>query len=145
MSIEANKVIVRRFYEEVESQGHVELIDELFAPNFVDTGHPERGAGPESVRAHVIEMRTRFPDLTVTVDQLVAEDDWVVAKLTSRGTHLGPFAGLQPTGTAATWTGVGMRRIVDGRIIEQWTKYDMISLLRQLGALRVGPVAPPET
>jgi steroid delta-isomerase-like uncharacterized protein len=112
---------------------------------FVDTGHPERGVGPESVKAHVRKMRTRFPDLTVTVDQMVAEGDWVVAKLTSRGTHLGPFAGLAPTGRAVTWTGVGMRRIEEGRIVEQWTKYDMVSLLRQLGALRVGPSALPET
>lgn len=141
MSTEANKAVVQRFYDEVESQGHVELIDELFAPTFVDTGHPERGTGPESVKVHVGEMRVRFPDLSVTVDQLVAEGDWVVAKLTSRGTHLGPFAGLAPTGKLVSWSGVGIRRIVDGRIVEQWTKYDMVSLLRQLGALQF--ITPP--
>ena len=144
MSIEANKDIVRRFYAEVESQGRFDIVDELFSATCVDTGHPERGSGPESVKAHAREMRTRFPDLTVSVDQLVAEGDWVVARLTSRGTHLGPFAGLQPTGKTVTWSGVGMRRIVDGRIVEQWTKYDMISLMRQLGALRVGPPTPTE-
>jgi steroid delta-isomerase-like uncharacterized protein len=144
MPTEANKAVVRRFYEEVESQGLLEVIDALIAPTFVDTGHPQRGSGPASVRAHVIEMRTRFPDLTVTVDQLVAEGEWVVARITSRGTHLGPFAGLAPTGKTITWTGVGMRRIVDGRIVEQWTKYDMFSLLRQLGALKLGAPTPLE-
>jgi steroid delta-isomerase-like uncharacterized protein len=141
MSFEVNKALIRRFYEEVESKGRLELVDEMFAPTFVDTGHPERGTGPESVKAHVREMRMRFPDLTVTVDQLIAEGDWVAARLTSRGTHLGAFAGLQPTGRAVTWAGVGLRRIVDGHIVEQWTKYDMLGLLRQLGALRVGPPA----
>jgi steroid delta-isomerase-like uncharacterized protein len=138
---EANKALVRRFYEEVESGGRLELIDELFAPTFVDTGHPERGSGPESVRAHVIEMRTRFPDLTVTVDQLLVDGEWVVARLTSHGTHLGAFAGIAPTGKTATWTGVALRRIENGRIVEQWTKHDMLGMLRQLGALRLGP--PP--
>ena len=144
MSTEANKALVRRFYDEVESQGRLDVVDELFAPTFVDTGHPDRGTGPDSVKAHVSEMRTRFPDLTVTVDQLVAEGEWVVARLTSRGTQLGPFAGLPPTGKAVTWTGVGRRRIIAGRIVEQWTKYDMLSLLRQLGALRLGAPAPPD-
>ncbi|MGI8554251.1 MAG: ester cyclase [Dehalococcoidia bacterium] len=142
MTTLANKALVQRFYDEVESQGRIELIDELFAPTFVDTGHPERGVGPESVKAHVIEMRSRFPDLTVTVDQLVAEGEWVVARLTSRGTHLGLFGGLPPTGKTVIWTGAGMRRILDGRIVEQWTKYDMFSLLSQLGALTLGPAMP---
>lgn len=136
---EANKALVRRFYDEVESGGRLELIDELFDPGFIDTGHPERGAGPESVRAHVVEMRTRFPDLMVTVDQLLVDGDWVVARLTSHGTHLGPFAGLAPTGKTVTWTGVALRRIAGGRIVEQWTKHDMLGMLRQLGAVRLGP------
>lgn len=139
---EANKALVRRFYEEVESAGRLDLIDELFAPDFFDSGHPERGEGPESVRAHVVEMRTRFPDLTVTVDQLLADGDWVVARLTSHGTHLGAFAGLAPTGKTVTWSGVALRRIENGRIAEQWTKHDMLAMLRQLGAVRLGP-APP--
>jgi len=143
MTILANKALVRRFYEEVESQGRLDSIDALFAPTFTDMGHPERGTGPASVRAHVIEMRTRFPDLTVTIDQLLAEDDWVVARLTSRGTHRGPFAGIPPTGKTVVWSGVAMQRIVDGRIVERWTRYDMIGLLRQLGALQFG--APPPT
>jgi steroid delta-isomerase-like uncharacterized protein len=142
--VEANKALIRRFYDEVESQGRVEILEELFAPDCIDTGHPERGHGPAGVRDHVLEMRQRFPDLTVTVDQLVAEGDWVVAKLTSRGTHLGAFAGLSPTGRVVTWTGVGIRRVVDGRIVEQWTKYDLFSLLRQLGAQTLpAPITNP--
>ncbi|HZU77262.1 MAG TPA: ester cyclase [Dehalococcoidia bacterium] len=139
MTTEANKELVRRFHEEVESRGRLELIEELFAPEFRDTGHPERGTGPQSVREHVVEMRRRFPDLTVTVDHLVAEGDWVVARLTSIGTHGGAFAGIQPTGKTVSWSGVAMRRIENGRIVEQWTKYDMLALLRQLGALQFAP------
>jgi len=144
MTTLANKALVRRFHEEVESQGLLDVVDVLFAPAFVDTGHPERGTGTASVKAHVVEMRTRFPDLTVTVEQLLVEDGWVVARLTSRGTHRGQFAGVPPTGKAISWSGIAMRRIMDGRIVEQWTKYDMFGLLQQLGALRLGAATPTE-
>lgn len=144
MTLEVNKAVVRRFHEEIESQGRLDVADEIIAHEFADLGHPERGDGPKSVKAHAVEMRIRFPDLVVTVDQLVAEDDWVVARLSCRGTHLGAFAGLAPTGKNVTWTGVAMRRIVDGRIVEQWTKYDMLGLLRQLGALKPAQQAAGE-
>jgi predicted ester cyclase len=131
---EANKALVRRIHEEAENQGRLGVIDEVFDASFVDTGHPERGTGPESVKAHIAEMRTRFPDLSVSIDQLLAEGEWVVARLTSTGTHGGPFAGIAPTGKRVTWSGVAIRRIVAGRVVEQWTKFDMFRLLMQLRA-----------
>lgn len=143
MSTEANKAIIRRIYQEAESQGLLAVIDEVYASTFVDTRHPERGAGPASVKAHITEMRTRFPDLTVTVEHLVAEGDWVVARLTSRGTHRGAFAGIAPTGKTAMWEGMVMQRLVDGRVVEQRAKFDMFGLLQQLGAFPARPATPP--
>jgi len=142
-TIAAMKELVRRIHDEAESEGRLGVIDEAYAASFVDAGHPERGRGPESVKAHVREMRTRFPDLHVQVQSIVAEGDLVVARLVSRGTHTGAFAGLAPTGRVAEWDGFAMRRFENGRIVEQWTRFNMIGLLRQLGALKGMPDGAP--
>ncbi|HEY7294748.1 MAG TPA: ester cyclase [Dehalococcoidia bacterium] len=135
MALETHKLLVRRIHEEAESEGRLDVIDEAYAESFVDAGHPERGSGPESVKAHVREMRERFPDLRVTVESIVAEGDLVVARVISSGTHRGAFAGLAPTGRFVSWDGFVMRRFAAGRIVQQWTRFDMLGLLRQLGAL----------
>ena len=132
---EAMRRLVRRIHEEAESQGRLEVIDEAFAEAFVDAGHPERGGGPASVKAHVREMRTRFPDLQVRVEDLVVEGDLAAARLVTSGTHGGAFAGLAPTGRFVRWDGFVLRRFEHGRIVQQWTRFDMLGLLRQLGAL----------
>lgn len=137
-AFEAIRQLVRRIHEEAESEGRLDVIDEAFAETFVDAGHPERGHGPESVKAHVREMRTRFPDLQVRVEQIVVEGDLAVARLVSSGTHRGAFAGLAPTGRFVHWDGFVLRRFKQGRIVHQWTRFDMVGLLRQLGALDGG-------
>jgi predicted ester cyclase len=132
---EAMHRLVCRIHEEAESEGRLDVIDEAFAEACVDMGHPERGSGPESVKEHVREMRRRFPDLRVSVEQIVVEGEFVAARLVSSGTHRGAFAGVAPTGRFVHWDGFVLCRFEHGRIVQQWTRFDMVGLLRQLGAL----------
>jgi predicted ester cyclase len=139
MSLDANKAAARRLHEDVESAGRIDLLDDLVAPGFIDARHPERGAGPESVREHVLRLRATFPDLAVTVDDLIGEGDRVVTRVTSRGTHRGAFAGAEPSGRQVNWSGIVIRRFVDGRMVEQWSKHDLLALLQQIGASTADP------
>ncbi len=141
MSIEDNKVIVRRQHEEVWSKGNLTLVDEIYTPDFVChfvVGSEWRG--PEGVRQQVTGHRTSFPDWNEHIDDIIAEADRVVTRFTSRGTHKGEFQGIPPTGNKVTIAEVAIYRIVDGKIAEQWGCPDVMDLLRQVGA---GPPGDP--
>ncbi len=93
-------------------------------------------AGPEGPKRSAREWRTAFPDIHFTVDELIAEDDKVVVRVTLRGTHLGPFQGLAPTGRTVVAGAVELALMQDGRIIgEGWHFLDELGLLHQLGLL----------
>jgi len=94
--------------------------------------------GPEGFKRTVSMYRAAFPDVRITVDDVIAADDKVVLRWHSEGTHRGELAGLAPTGARASVTGIGIDRWKDGKIVEAWTEWDNLGLARQLGA------APPE-
>ena len=96
-----------------------------------------RDAGKRRYR----EFRAAFPDIEATLYEVVAQDDIVAVRYTLRGTHQAPFAGIPATGTQATLAGMGMFRLVDGRIVEGWGCADFFGFLQQLGALPTP--APP--
>jgi steroid delta-isomerase-like uncharacterized protein len=126
----------RRFFEEIWSEGKLDLVGELFAPEYV--GHPsgpeETVQGPEGVKEYIGRLREGFPDLIVTVDDQVAADTKVATRWTARGTHAGELMGLDPTGQTATVTGITVQRFgAGGRIVEAWTNWDTLGMLRQLG------------
>lgn len=130
MSIEANKAIVRRIHEDLESRGDLRVADEVYGPDVVTSRWAERLPGAEGVKRHLVMLRTAFPDLQVTIFDLVGERDEVVARLTMRATHRGPFRGRPPTGVAVEWSGVVIRRIVDGRVIAEWSLFDTQTLIQ---------------
>jgi hypothetical protein len=82
----------------------------------------------------VAEYRAAFPDLRVTVDDLVTDGDKVVRRFTLRGTHAGPFMGIPPTGRAVAAAGIAIDRLAGGKVAESWVSLDALNLLRQLGA-----------
>ena len=100
MSSEVNKTQYRRTFEEVFNQGNLALVDELVAPDFLNHEVPPgmNNRGPDSTRQVVRMLQTAFPDLHVTIEELVAEGDTVAGRVTMSGTHLGPFQGIAPTG-----------------------------------------------
>jgi len=131
---EANKAIVRRYFEEVFNKKVLAVLDDLIASNFV--GHTSTGTdvhGPEGVKQQVAMFSIAFPDMHYTLEDLVAEGDKVVARFTFRGTHRGEFLGLAPTGKRVTGMGTGTYRITDGKMQDAWINRDIFGVLQQLG------------
>ena len=144
MSTESNKVVARRFLEEIFGQGKLAVADEIVAPDHVDRGPgalPGLPPGPEGSKMVVTVYRNAFPDIQFTIDEQIAEGDKVVTRWTGFGTHKGVLAGIPPTGKSATVTGIGVDRIVNGKIVESWGIFDQFGMLQQLGIIPAGPPA----
>lgn len=123
MSVEANKALLRRYYQEVLNQGNLSAIDELFAPDLV-----------ESFKQAVTMSRSAFPDLRVTIEDQIAEGDRVATRWTAQGTHKGPFLGVPPTNKPVTVTAIHIHQVVDGRIVKLWEEINLLGVMQQLGA-----------
>jgi steroid delta-isomerase-like uncharacterized protein len=136
MSPEENKALYRRWFEDVVSRRDPALAAQLLATDY--RLHFPGMPGPVDADGHLQLLQAfwaAFPDWRETVDDVVAEGDRVVVRVTGRGTHNGPFQGLPPTGRRVTATGMGIARIVDERIAETWAEYDALGLMQQLGAV----------
>ncbi|MCK9262475.1 MAG: ester cyclase [Deltaproteobacteria bacterium] len=138
MNTEDNKLIVRRFYEEVVNTGNVEIIDEFLSPDYCEVHDGKRLAvGIEGAKAHTIGVRQTYPDLIITIDQQIAEGEWVVSCITARGTHKGEWLGMKPTGKPVTFTGVNVDRVVNGKIVEHGGAANVLGPLLEIGAIKV--------
>jgi steroid delta-isomerase-like uncharacterized protein len=138
MSTEENKAIVRRIFEDGLNKGEVDAIAALTAPDFFDHDiHVETGipGGSEDMREALVATRRGFPDIHVTIEDIVAEGDMVVVRNTWRGTHEDEFNGIPATSRRVEITGIVIWRVVDGKIAERWATIDTLALLRQLGVI----------
>lgn len=136
MSVQESKALARRVFDEIWSGGKLEVADELLAPDFV--GRPagmEPVIGPEGAKAFIGRLRTGFPDIAFTVEDMIAEGELVATRWTATGTHRGDFMGVEPTGRQVTFTGTTILRIRDGVVREGWTQLDALGLLQQIGAV----------
>jgi steroid delta-isomerase-like uncharacterized protein len=122
MSLEANKAIIRRVIEESINQGNLSAIDAVFAPAFVDRSSPDQPPGPEGVKAYIAAVRAGFPDLRVSIEDMIAEGDKVVVRTVWRGIHRGTYEGKAPTGRRVSRTMIQIFRIEDGKIQEEWNE-----------------------
>ena len=140
-SAEENKAVVLRQEEEIFTRGNLDAADEIYAPGYVghDPSNPEDVRGPEAAKQAAADYRRAFPDLRVTVEDLIAEGDKVVARLRFRGTHLGELEGIAPTGRWVDCTGIVVSRMEGGKIAEDWANFDDLGLMRQLGAIPPPP------
>jgi steroid delta-isomerase-like uncharacterized protein len=134
---ETNKTVVRRLFEEVWNKGNLPVTDELFAPNYVhhDSSTPEVGRGPESEKKRATLYRTAFPDLRLTIEDIIAEGETVMARWSCRGTHKGDLSGIAPTGKQFTISGISIARIANGKMAEGWVNWDTLGLMQQLGVV----------
>jgi steroid delta-isomerase-like uncharacterized protein len=136
---EENKAILRRVTDEVFSQGNLDLVDELFAADYVlhDPGIPGGELrGPEDFKQRWVSMfRTAFPDLRLSVEDQVAEGDEVVTRYAGRGTHWGELMGIAPTGMEVSVGGIIISRVSGGRIEEEWNSFDALGMMQQLGVV----------
>ncbi len=141
MSVEENKAVIRRYFDEVRSQGHLEVVDEIFSADAIrHTINGPQQAVPERQKRVVSQWRTAFPDYKDTILSLVAEGDQVVAHIMFTGTHtgifeyesLGPWA---PTGKLIKCWEFFRYRLADGKIIEASALWDRRDFIRQLGVV----------
>jgi steroid delta-isomerase-like uncharacterized protein len=137
MSKEQNKALLSRVIKEVFNQGKTSLIDELFAPGFVEHEEPPPGMPPgrEGVKQIVSLFRSAFPDLKVKIDDTIADGDKVVIRSTWSGTHKGEFMGIAPTGKSVSFGVIDIVRIAGGKIVEHWGQMDSMRMMQQLGAV----------
>jgi steroid delta-isomerase-like uncharacterized protein len=133
--LEHNKEVVLRNQAEVWSKGNLDILQELYTPDFVC--HFIVGPdwhGYDGIREAVSSHRRSFPDWTEHVEDIVAEGDRVVTRFRSRGTQKGEFEGIPPTGRTVEVSEVAIFRLENGRIAEQWGFPDAMGLMRQLTA-----------
>ena len=136
MSLDQNKELARRYVEDVWGKGNVVAEEELLATDFVDH-MPPLGTPPTREGHHqsLVMFRTAFPDLQITLEDLIAEGDKVVDRWTVRGTQTGDLFGVSRTGKQIEISGMDILRIEGGRIQEIWHIEDVLGMMRQLGVL----------
>jgi steroid delta-isomerase-like uncharacterized protein len=136
MSTEQNKAILRQVYEAAFNQQNLDALDEVIASDSTDHNlTPEQPPGLEGAKQVFSSFHTAFPDLQVNVEDMIAEGDKVVARLTVRSTHQGEFMGIAPTGNQVTFTGIDIVRIAAGKIVERWGNFDDLGMMQQLGVM----------
>jgi predicted ester cyclase len=131
-SSEKNKATVRACFENA-SQGNLDALDEIVAPDYVL--HPEEVRGVDGLKGVVDGYRNALSGLRVRIDQQFTEGDYVATRFTIRGTHDGELMGAPPTGKDVAFTGITISRCESGRIVEEWEITDAVGLLGQIGAL----------
>jgi steroid delta-isomerase-like uncharacterized protein len=125
--------LVRRFHTELLAARDPDVVDSFFGEGFVSHNMPPGfPQGPEGVKRFFSMFRDAFPDVTVEIDELVADGDRVAAATTFTGTHTGAIMGVEPTGRRVSVTGIDIVRVSDGRIVEHRGLTDIVGLMRQL-------------
>jgi steroid delta-isomerase-like uncharacterized protein len=132
-----NKEIARRFIEECWNHGDKAAMRDVIADNcrYHDPVFP----GVDNVEQHIASCRSAFPDIRFTIEDMIGERNEVVVHWTVRGTHKGPFLGVQPTNRACTVSGTSISRMEGGKLVEHWADWNVMTLMEQLGV-----AAPPK-
>jgi len=132
---EANKALVLRAHQEVWSSGNLDVVDELYSAEYIAHWAYGEDTDREGLKKMVAEARAAFPDMTEDIVHVVAEGDLVVSHFISSGTFTGEMNGLEPSGKKLSRPEIAIHRIVNGKIVEQWTVSDQLTLMRQLGLM----------
>src|ERR671921_1074613 len=132
---EENRAIVRKFYEEAWVKGNADAVDEFVAADYVEHG---LATGAEGLKRSITTYRTAFPDWKSTLDDIFAEGEMVTCLWSTRGTHLGDWLGIPPTGNHFTATGISVLRIAGGKVMENWTSIDLSPTEEELRWLTEG-------
>ena len=134
-----NETLLRRWFEEVWNKGSEDAIDEMFAADGIVNGlndakgNPVRGT--EAFKTFHRAFRAAYPDLKITVEDVVGEGDKIAARCTVRATHAGEGLGIAPTNQPIEFTGLTFVKIKDGKITEAWNEFDFLKMYSQVGAL----------
>ena len=139
---EQNKQIAKRYAEEEDKGNALAIIDEIVAPDVVyhyPNNNDERGL--ETIKRNEPGFKKAFPDMKHTLEVQIAEGDLVTSRFKWRGTHLGEWMGIAPTGKELNFTFTEIARFSDGKIVEAWIELDWLGIMQQLG-MELKPKAP---
>jgi steroid delta-isomerase-like uncharacterized protein len=131
---EQNKALAKRAFQEILSKGRLELAEQLYAKDFVNHGI-HRDIKLDEDQAALKGWHEAFPDMSIVPEKLIAEGDLVTIYWIARGTNTGTGNGLPATGKKVEQAGITIWRIVDGKIKEEWSAFDQLSMMQQLGLL----------
>jgi predicted ester cyclase len=134
VSVEENKEVVRREIEEVWAKRNLMVIDDLYDSNFVNhSPFPYTPPNREGIKQGIKNLLNAFPDIELTIDDLIAENDKVVERVTAIGTHKGEYMGIIPTNKRINLPVITINRFADDKIVERWSLIDSLAMLQQLG------------
>ena len=126
--VEENKAICCRFFEEVFNKHNLDALDEFLAINYIDHTHSDA----QGLKNELGNMFAAALDIHAVIEDVIAEEDKVVLRLTTRGTITGEYAGIPPSGNTFDVSEIHIFRIADGKIIEHWDLFDMLSVMEAL-------------
>ena len=135
---EENKAMARRSWED-GTEGSLDTLEdafaEVYAHNFILHEADEDIVGIEGLTQFVSMIRSAIPDLRITIEDDMAEGDKVVTRWIGQGTHQGELMGAAPTGNQVTATGITIHRIEEDKIVEEWSNWDALGVMHQIGAV----------
>ena len=132
-----NEQIVRRFLEDCINAQNIELVDELFSPDYINNAAtPDISPDLEGYKQRLAYMMRGFPDLNIKIEDIFSHGDKVALRLTASGTHQAECMGIPATRKHATWTAIAIYQIKDGKIVQRWENRDDLGLMTQLGAVK---------
>ena len=131
--IKTNKLLASRFFDEIIGSGKLALIDEIISSDAID--RTQSAPGRDGFRQHVNWFRSAFPDLKITISNLISEGERVVVYWTIEGTQQGEFWGIQPTGRKVSGGAISVITVKEGQITEYNVMPDRLGILIQLGSL----------
>ena len=138
MTVEENKLLIRRFIENVINTGNTDTIDTYVSKDYTEVFDGKRyPSGIEGAKEHIRGVRQTYPDLTLTVERQIGEGEWVATCITARGTHKGSWLGIKPTGKTVSYTGVNINRVIDGKIVEHGGAANLFGPLLEIGAIKI--------
>jgi steroid delta-isomerase-like uncharacterized protein len=139
-----SKAVFIEHIEQIWNNGDARAIERFIARNYVgvDPAEPEVIRGVEGYKQHFVTLTTGFPDMRITIDDIMAEGDRVAARWHVEATHTGPFGDLPPTGRRISVTGIDIARITNYQIVIQHANSDTLGMLRQLGVILEPPKVP---
>jgi steroid delta-isomerase-like uncharacterized protein len=135
MSAEENKVVVRRFIDEVFVKGNADAVDKLVTHDFTPHSWGTMPPGVEPLKQATRRVHAGLTGVSMKIEDMIAEDDKVAVRLTAHGTHQGEFMGLPASGKTYTISETHIFHLRDGKIAEHWRDADMLGMMGQLGAL----------
>jgi steroid delta-isomerase-like uncharacterized protein len=135
LSTETNKAVVRRFYQEVFTQGKITVADEICSADYVDHDPTNPAGTLAGLKQTAVEMQRAFPDVQWTVDDLIAEGDKIAARVTMHGTQQGDLMGIPASGRSVMASNFDIIRFEDSKVVEHWGLFDSLGMLQQLGVI----------